>query len=283
VGRYFMDHPRAIFGSVRLRSGRALRLLGGRPLVDGKAQLGIGLTEEARRRDRLLNHYVTFEATHSEYAAQTYESVIQLMKVVLRRGYAGSRLDIGRSGLSRVPGLIYLLTPKELLPHRLYRWYVQARDALRRDGGPVERTVVYFCEQPPSRESRLTLTREPDALGSPRLALDWQPGDGVERTVLRLQEILAARLRETGTGELTPGEGQPVFTDASHHMGTTRMSSDPRLGVVDPNCRVHDVGNLYVAGSSVFPSAGHANPTLTMIALVLRLADHLREHPDLAR
>lgn len=282
VGRYFMDHPRAIFGSVRLEGPRALRMLAGRPLPDGKVQLGIGLTEEARRREGLLNHYATFEVTYSQYAAQTYESVIQTMKVLLRRGYAGSRTDVGRSKLSSIPGLIYLLTPKELMPHRAYRWYVHAKEALRRDRGPAERTVVYFCEQPPEAESRVRLRSERDALGVPLVSLDWRVGSRVVASVLRLQELLAARLRETGVGELTPGDGEPEFTDASHHMGTTRMSEDPRRGVVDADCRVHGVGNLYVAGSSVFPSAGHANPTLTIVALALRLADHLKRHPDLA-
>ena len=67
-----------------------------------------------------------------------------------------------------------------------------------------------------------------------------------------------------------------------HHMGTTRMSADPALGVVDADCRVHGYGNLYVAGSSVFPTGGWANPTLTILALVLRLAAHLRD-PAAAR
>jgi choline dehydrogenase-like flavoprotein len=60
-------------------------------------------------------------------------------------------------------------------------------------------------------------------------------------------------------------------------MGTTRMAADPRQGVVDADCRVHGIDNLYVAGSSVFPTCGAANPTLTIVALALRLADHLRE------
>lgn len=62
-----------------------------------------------------------------------------------------------------------------------------------------------------------------------------------------------------------------------HHMGTTRMHADPRLGVVDPDGRVHGAPNLYVTGSSVFPSGGYANPTLTIVALAIRLADHLRQ------
>jgi choline dehydrogenase-like flavoprotein len=66
------------------------------------------------------------------------------------------------------------------------------------------------------------------------------------------------------------------MTGGKHHMGTTRMHVDPKQGVVDPDCRVHGVGNLFIAGSSVFPTGGYANPTLTIVALAIRLADHLK-------
>jgi choline dehydrogenase-like flavoprotein len=69
----------------------------------------------------------------------------------------------------------------------------------------------------------------------------------------------------------------PVAGDSAHHLGTTRMHRNPKRGVTDPNGRVHSVGNLYVSGSSVFPTSGHANPTLTIIALAIRLADHLKD------
>jgi choline dehydrogenase-like flavoprotein len=91
-----------------------------------------------------------------------------------------------------------------------------------------------------------------------------------------MQTLLAAELQSTGVGRLEPGEGEPEYTDASHHMGTTRMSARPADGVVDTNCRAHGIGNLYIAGSSVFPSAGHANPTLTIVALALRMAARLK-------
>ena len=115
-----------------------------------------------------------------------------------------------------------------------------------------------------------------DALGQPRVELRWRIGPEVTRSVLALQERLATTLRAAGIGELERGEDEPRYTDASHHMGTTRMSRDRSTGVTDPDCRVYGVDNLYLAGSSVFPTAGHANPTPTIIALSLRLADHLR-------
>jgi choline dehydrogenase-like flavoprotein len=276
VGRYFMDHPRAVFGRVRLRRGCSLPLLRGRPIRDGKVQLGMGAAPEVQSRQGLLNHYATLESEVSGYAAGSYQSAVRTMKVLLRKGYAGSRWNVGRADLPDIPGMVYLLTPKELLPHFMYRWYSLLRSALHPRPDGASRVVVYFCEQPPNPESRVTLGAERDRLGLNRLVVDWRLGPGVTESVLRLQEHLRARLAESGVGELEPGQEEPRFTDASHHMGTTRMSVSPRQGVVDTECRVHGVANLYVAGSSVFPAAGHANPTLTIVALALRLAHQLR-------
>jgi len=100
----------------------------------------------------------------------------------------------------------------------------------------------------------------------------------VRRSIARLHESLDGELRRTGIGGVesrVDDIDRITFTDASHHMGTTRMSSDPKRGVVDPDCRVHGVANLYVAGSSVFPTCGNANPTWTIVAMALRLAEHL--------
>ena len=276
VGRYFMDHPRAVFGRVRLAPGARLPYLRGRPVADGKLQLGIGVPPEVRRAEGLLNHYATLESEFSGYAAAGYQSLVKTAKVVLRKGYAGSRWEVGRSRLSDIPGMIYLLTPKELMPHPLYRLYWNARSALHPRPDGRARVIVYFCEQPPDRESRVMLASGRDALGQPRVELRWRIGPEVTRSVLALQERLATTLRAAGIGELERGEGEPRYTDASHHMGTTRMSRDRSTGVTDPDCRVHGLDNLYLAGSSVFPTAGHANPTPTIIALSLRLADHLR-------
>lgn len=277
VGRYFMEHPRAVFGAVRMAPGRRLPLMRGWPLPDGKVQLGIGLSPEAQAREGLLNHYLTFEEAFSGYAEQHYQAAIEVGKVLLRRGHAGGRLELGKARRApAVQGLAYLLSPKEILPHRLWRLVTLARNRLAPAHKARRYIIVYFCEQPPDRDSRVYLSRTTDRLGLNRLILDWRIPDAVQRSLHRLQELLGEALERRGLGTLEPGTGVPHYTDASHHMGTTRMSQSPRTGVVDRDCRVFGVRNLYVAGSAVFPSAGHANPTLTIVALSLRLADHLR-------
>ena len=276
VGRYFMDHPRCLFGRMHLLPQGRLPFLRGRPLREGKIQIGIGLSNDIQRREGLLNHYATLEAEYSDYAATGYQTFVKSMKVLLRRGYSGSRWNLGRTQLSDIPELIYLLTPKELLPHWIYRIHASLRRMTRfRSGRSC--VVVYFCEQPPDPESRVTLSSERDRLGMNKVILHWRISPEVTEGVLRLQSLLARRSREAGIGELlSSDEGEIRYTDASHHMGTTRMSQSPRDGVVDTDCRVHGVRNLFLAGSSVFPSAGHANPTLTIVAVALRLADKLK-------
>jgi len=147
--------------------------------------------------------------------------------------------------------------------------------------------VITHHEQAPNRESRVRLARESDALGLPRAHLHWQllPEDrlAASRAYDRLAAAFAlagvgrarVELEQTADGARWPSD----MTGGNHHMGTTRMHADPRHGVVDAQGAVHGVGNLFVAGSSLFPTAGAANPTLTIVALALRLADHLGKRP----
>lgn len=279
VGRYFMEHPRAIFGRVRLSAPAGWSLLLGMPVADGKIQLGIGLSDEAQRRERLLNNYITLEPQLSELAQQSYQSSINVAKVLLRKGHAGSRLDVFRSDLPEIRDLVYLLTPKEIMPHFLYRGYASLKRITRKRRKLQELAVINYSEQIPRPDSRVYLSQERDRLQMNTLVLDWKVGSEETDSVLRMQALFGQWLTRQGIGTLEsalPEGSQPSYTDASHHMGTTRMSDDPRRGVVDRNGRVHDVANLFVAGSSVFPTVGHANPTFTIVALALRLADHLK-------
>ncbi len=151
-------------------------------------------------------------------------------------------------------------------------------------------------EQLPNPRSRVKLTSEKDRFGCNRIALDWHWTADDKRSVTFFQRMVAEEFGRAGIGRMrldldddALSFGLPfVRGDRSgnsmragnHHIGTTRMSEDPRKGVVDTNCRVHTTDNLYIAGSSVFPTAGLWNPTLTIVALSLRLSDYLRRHSE---
>jgi choline dehydrogenase-like flavoprotein len=151
------------------------------------------------------------------------------------------------------------------------------------EGGAARRLYALFMrtEQAPNPSSRVLLGVDRDALGSRKVMLDWQLGELDRRTVQVALETIGRAIGAAGLGRLySRPVAEPVFWPTvfggHHHLGTTRMHRDPRSGVVDQDCRVHGLANLYVAGSSVFPTGGFANPTLTIVAMTLRLADHLR-------
>jgi choline dehydrogenase-like flavoprotein len=139
-------------------------------------------------------------------------------------------------------------------------------------------------EQAPNPSSRVALADERDALGVPRARLEWRLSELDRRSTAQTVELFAQTLGRLGVGRLYSRPGADVgFWDrvggGFHHVGTTRMGTDPRASVVDGDCRVHGIANLYVAGSSTFPTSGYANPTLTIVALALRLAQTLKESP----
>lgn len=143
-------------------------------------------------------------------------------------------------------------------------------------------SVGCACEQTPNPLSRVTLSEEQDPLGMPRIKLDWRLIEQERRSFVEHVRSLGRELGAMGMGRLRlliddDGIWPENVAGGSHHMGTTRMASDPKKGVVDADCRVHGLANLYIAGSSVFPTSGAANPTLSLVALALRLADHLKE------
>jgi len=137
-----------------------------------------------------------------------------------------------------------------------------------------------MSEQEPHPDSRVLLDRRHlDALRQPRAALDWRVRDADIRAITRSLDLIGRQIEAAGLGRfhtpLHPTLPPHRLKGGYHHMGTTRMHADPRKGVVDADCRVHGISNLYIAGSSVFPTGGYANPTLTLVALAVRLADRL--------
>ena len=143
-------------------------------------------------------------------------------------------------------------------------------------------TMAVHAEQVPNPESRVLLSDETDLFGQRRLKLNWRLQDADRRTLVQSIGLFATAISAAGYGrvrlpsEFDKGDFDPLVEIACHHMGTTRMSDSPKTGVVDANCRVHGINNLYIASSSNFPTSSLLSPTLTIVALALRLADHLK-------
>jgi choline dehydrogenase-like flavoprotein len=149
-------------------------------------------------------------------------------------------------------------------------------------GGPLTRRVLlkFESEELPEPSNRVTLTDRRDALGLPLPALHWAPGATERDSMIRTATLIGQLAGQHGLGrmELEDHFDEPFWgtTTSWHQIGTARMAANPREGVTDPDCRVHGTRNLFVASGAVMPTNGRANPTLTILALTIRLADHLK-------
>ncbi len=170
----------------------------------------------------------------------------------------------------------------------------EANEKAFREGKSVKKPMASFkrytlftrMEQAPNPASRITLDSEKDALGMPRASLHWEFTPLEKRSTRKLYELIGQQFGIAGLGRVKlmdwlQDENDTSWPDTTgggwHHMGTTRMHHNPQEGVVDANCKVHGIANLYIAGASCFTTAGTANPTLTLVALTLRLSDHLKQ------
>ena len=142
--------------------------------------------------------------------------------------------------------------------------------------------LFYHAEQTPNPDSRITLSSRRDQLGIPRLKVDFRVQSGDLDRIIAAQQTIGEWMDRTGVGKLrflNDDYAEDISSQFAggdgHFIGSTRMGEDPANSVVTPDCNVHGIGNLYIAGSSVFPTSGQANPTLTIVALALRLAEHL--------
>jgi choline dehydrogenase-like flavoprotein len=269
VGRFFQDHPSADTGSIATLRPRALqarfrkRRHGGL-LVWPK----LALTEAAQRDGRLLNATSLLRYDYNAVSALTRAK--SLAEAVQARRPAA----VAREALRLLPALPELAA--------------RGAHTLATGQAPVFTAsriwLKAHIEQVPDPANRITLADACDRFGVPRARLHWRTNALELATMRAITAAVGEALARQGYGEMTPaawldaGEAgaRDAFEDNYHHAGTTRMATTPAAGVVDPDCRVFGVDNLYVAGGSVFPTSGYANPTLTIVALAIRLADLLR-------
>jgi choline dehydrogenase-like flavoprotein len=292
VGRYYMTHLAGTIGELIPRS-RDKAFFNGYVKADDGAycRRRFALTEAAQRSLRTGNfiarpHHPRLRDPSHRTAAL---SAIFLAKPFIsfeyaRRLHGDEKLSPrewlmhARNLLCDMPGLARFgchWTRDRVLAERKFPSLIIAPRSGRY-------SLDFHAEQAPNPESRVRLGRDTDALGMPRLIAEWRPTPFDMHTIRTALAALATEIGQSGEAELTYNPDDVEYAAlrdgayGGHHIGTARMSSSPRNGVVDENGAVHGMKNLFIAGSAVFPTSSQANPTLTIVALTLRLAAHLQ-------
>ena len=285
VGRFFMEHPHFWSGYYVPSSPDIFNLTGlydhihrvnGVPII-GK----LSLSEKVLQQEKLLNYVgelvpkVILKSTLNQFLYPRINSKSVNSYRILRSELGRGKLpeNFGRHLYNILSGLNGLsVTAYRNLKKRVLRVLDKSSIQLFH--------LANMSEQAPNPESRVTLGPERDSLGQRRVRLNWRLSDMDLKSAIRSQEILDHELYRSGLGRLyieLDDETPPHrITGGWHHMGTTRMHKDPKKGVVDENSRIYGVFNLFIAGPSVFPTSGYANPSLTIVALAVRLADHIK-------
>ena len=296
VGRYLMDHPSSIVGAYRGKAAAEPGRVFGFSARSRERRAymylhGLALNEATQREEELLNAALFFIPELSD--DDPWEAFKRLAKLKspaplrdLGRTVGGMGMLIRALGTKalqhpRTPDWVKSLTVNAVMRFRPN--LVATEFASKGLPKKLDRLAIrVLCEQIPDRESRVTLSDRTDRFGIPLARVDWKVSELERKTLWRLTQL--ARDAVVGMGlpepELEPwvhtGQyGDAAIIDMAHPMGTTRISGDPRTGVVDADCRVHGVDNLYLAGGSVFPTAGHTNPTYMFVAMAIRLSDTL--------
>ena len=273
VGRYFTDHPYVDPGSLVLGERDSLGFYRLRPVASSPGASSVrgvlSLRRQAIERERLMQAAFFFHPryeSHRVFASPEVKAFLQLWNKAKNRAVPGA----GWGHVQRAARA----------PHRVVLALVRK---LAVGNGPAHRWRLRAMFETEFRfENRVTLGDDYDQLGRRQARVEWQLGQSDIDNMRRVTRLLNQAVRESGVGHLEPAfpDEESAWRGATegglHHMGTTRMHVAPEHGVVNENSRVHGTSNLFIAGSSVFPSGGYANPTLTIVALALRLGDHLK-------
>jgi choline dehydrogenase-like flavoprotein len=270
VGRYFMDHAYMFAGTLTGATESLRRISIGSMAAQRDRYGGFPVLRSRGPNSNAAALFLTeppaFGLSERLSSAQG-RALTHLSQILRGERYAGRDTAPHLEALLRQPDRMLALVAGRVAS------LVQPRPML---------AIRLFAETTPQYDSRIRLMPERDSLGLPRAAVEWNVSEEDKRGPAGLLDALKRALSTRDAGlkletDIAPGQPWPgSFTGGKHHVGTTRMGDTARSGVVDANCRVHGLANLYVSGSSVFPSSGWANPTLTIVALALRLSDELR-------
>lgn len=287
VGRYYIDHGLVPSGNLYPHDPKIINSLGiyDMRLMEGCSVLGkLSLSEKIMREEGLRNFCATLFPMPEPHEVAAILSMKSIAVDLAGRKFPQ---QLPRHLFNMARGskhLLFMLNQKLLHGGTLMPGFGQGGWSKFNDNEKKYRRMelMAFIEQTPDPENRVTLIDEKDELGKEKIRVHFKWCDDDVASIARAQQIMQDELLKLGIGKIEPAkteDGRPAIgSEGLHHlMGTTRMSDDPKFGVVDSNCTVHGIGNLHIASSSVFPTGGYANPTITILALALRLADHLRQ------
>jgi choline dehydrogenase-like flavoprotein len=282
VGRYVTDHPEFTMGFITPDHPDAYKDIGLYDIrwVGGHMVSGfLTLSDEVKDSENLLNMSVALSARGRGFGTDAHRAIMDFALLRLRERPLSPFADV--MSVLRSPGDAFAFLRKYRSPDFAeYRggWSQAAADSCK------IRTLELWAafEQTPHRDNKLTLIDARDWIGRRKVRFEHLWTDADRNNIRRSIDIFTDQINSAGIGQLRPWydgkrPSRPQFHGLHHPMGGTRMHTDPRFGVVDENSRVHGLINVYVAGSSVFTTGiGYANPTLTLLALTSRLADHLK-------
>ncbi len=284
LGRFFMEHPHARGGQILPKDvAQAVRLLPRALRIKGRRYAAYLRPSEVFQREAgILNSSLSFAPRRHEGLKK---DAVRAVKDKLKHDLPSTKF--WRSFYKKIKAL-------SIKGHELRDpWPIVKK--LKRKPETFGLYAVIRAEQAPNPDSRLLLSHHRDASGLRRLEFDWRLLDIDKRSIQVLMETLDTEFKTLGWGEVIPAAWinepevmwnfDPLISahhiGGYHHMGGTRMSDTAATGVVDENCRLFESPNLYIASSSVFPTGGWANPTVTIMALADRLGDYLADHlPD---
>lgn len=295
VGRFYMSHVTGDLGEVFFTPKRGQVVWNYERTQDNVyCRRSIAIKEERQRQDRLLNFRAILN--HPPVADPRHGSGVLSSMYLIKKYLAHrvppeySRALSGMAPLQQVSAHCGNIVKDLGNLTRFSSMFIRKRIFSKRKLPSVALenksnvyTLHFDAEQSPNPDSRATLSDERDSFGTRRLKVDWRFSDMDVQSVVRCCRLISNGLEQSGTGtmlfqpELMADHIRLMCAAGSHQIGTTRMADAPSQGVVDENCRVHGIENLYVASSSVFSTSGVANPTLTIVALAIRLADYLRK------
>jgi len=293
LGRFYMCHLALTAAELRIAPNISNVIYGYEKSTDGiYCRRRISISAEAQRRHNtgnLIARLIYPNAANPDHGNGIL-STLFLTRSILQPEYRGafSFNDLlNKSEQKRIDYTAHLKNIIIDLPqtfsfsHMILRKRFLARRKLpsvilrsRTNAYPLDINV----EQSPDPSSRITLTNDKDAFGARRIHVDWRTNDVDRHTIRSGLGIIRDEFHKSGCGDLVIDEDKldNYWPVGGHHIGTARMATSPNEGVVDENCQVHGVSNLYIASSAVFPTSSHANPTLTIVALAIRLADYLK-------